>query len=69
MKTIMLNLPDEVDEKEIKMSIAALLFDKGLFSSGQAAKFVGISKREFIENVGSYGVSVFGETAEDLKNQ
>ena len=68
MKTITLNLPEEVDEKEIKMSVAALLFDKGLLSSGQAANFVGISKRGFIENVGSYWVSVFGETAGDLKS-
>lgn len=49
------------------MAVAVVLFDKGIFSSGQSAEFAGISKREFIENAGKYGVSVFGETPEDLK--
>lgn len=66
MKTI--QIPDNANEKEFLMNIAALLFDKGFCSSGQAANFVGISKRAFIENVGKYGVSVFGETVEDLEN-
>ncbi|WP_339784535.1 UPF0175 family protein [uncultured Imperialibacter sp.] len=67
MKTITLNLPEETDEKEVKMIVASSLFEKGILSSGQAATFVGISKREFIETVGNYGVSIFGETADDLK--
>jgi len=49
------------------MSIAANMFDQGILSSGQAANLVGISKREFLENVGSYGVSIFNETEEDLR--
>lgn len=67
MKTLTINLPEEVNEKEIKMAVAAILFDKAILTSGQAAEFVGISKREFIESVGKYGVSIFGESAEDLK--
>jgi hypothetical protein len=69
MKSITVNLPDEVNEHELKMAIAAIFFDKGIFSSGQAADFADISKREFIQKVGSYGVSIFGESAEDLKNE
>lgn len=67
MKTLTINLPEEVNEKEIKLALAAILFDKAILSSGQAAEFVGISKREFIESIGKLGVSIFGETAEDLK--
>lgn len=67
MKTLTLQLPDSVDEKDVKMQIAAMLFEKGMISSGQAAKLVGISKREFLETVGKFGVSIFGETAEDLE--
>ena len=66
MKTLSLQLPDEVNEKELKMTVAAVLFERGILSSGQAAELVGITKREFIETVGTYGVSVFGETASDL---
>jgi predicted HTH domain antitoxin len=61
MKTLTIKLPDTVDEMDVKMQLAAQLFEKGTLSSGQAADLVGISKREFIENVGKYGVSIFGE--------
>ncbi len=67
MKTVTLKLPDSSDERDVKMQLAAQLFEKGIFSAGQAAGMAGISKREFIENVGRYGVSVFGETAEDIE--
>lgn len=66
MKILTLNIPDSVDEIDVKMQLAAHLFEKGIMSSGQAALLVGISKREFLENVGKYGVSIFGETIEDL---
>jgi len=67
MKKIEINIPESVDEKTFKMEIAAFLFDKEVLSSGQAAKMIGISRREFLENVGKYGVSIFGETWEDLE--
>ena len=68
MKTLSVNIPEEANEMEVKMTMAAILFDKGLLSAGQAADFSGISKREFLLSAGMYGVSVFGETAEDLKS-
>ena len=66
MKTVTLKLPDSTEEKDLKMQLAAQLFEKGIFSAGQAANLAGISKREFIENVGKVGISVFSETAEDI---
>ena len=67
MKTLTIQIPDTVDEKDVKMQLAAHLYDKGILSSGQAADLAGISKREFIETVGQYGVSIFGESIDDLK--
>jgi predicted HTH domain antitoxin len=67
MKTLTINLPDSVDEKEVKMQIAAQLFGSGVLTSGQAADLVGITKREFLETVGQYGVSIFGESADDIQ--
>jgi len=67
MKTLTLKIPDSVDEIDVKMQLAAHLFEKGIMSSGQAADLVGISKREFLENVGKYGVSIFGESVDDIK--
>ncbi|MBD0278437.1 MAG: UPF0175 family protein [Flavisolibacter sp.] len=66
MKMVTLQVPDDVNEKEVKMIVAALLFEQGALSSGQAAELAGISKREFLESAGKYGVSIFGETPEDL---
>ncbi len=67
MKTLTLQIPDSVNEMEVKMQIASQLFGKGILSSGQAADLVGISKREILENVGNYGVSIFGESVQDIE--
>lgn len=68
MKKLTFSLPEEVNEQEIKMAVAAILFERGIFSSGQAADFAGVSKRVFIETAGKYGVSIFGENGDDLKS-
>ena len=67
MKTITINLPEEVELDKVKMIIAASLFEQGIMSSGQAAELVGITRRQFLEEIGKYGVSIFGETAEDIE--
>jgi len=66
MKSLTLTLPEETNEQEVKMAVAAMLFDKGILTSGQAAEYAGITKREFLTTVGNYGVSIFGEAPEDL---
>ncbi len=62
MSTVKLTISDsvEISEFELKMTLAAKLFEEGKVSSGQAAEIVGISKRSFIELVGSFGASIFG---------
>ena len=67
MKTLTFKIPDSVDEIDLKMQVAVQLFDKGVFTSGQAATLEGITKREFLENVGKYGVSIFGESIKDIE--
>lgn len=67
MKTITINIPDSVDELDVKMQLAAHLFEKDIMTSGQAADLVGITKREFIENLGKFGVSIFGESIDDIE--
>ena len=66
---IELTLPKDVtiSDSELKMIVAAKLFDMGELSSGQAAEMVGITKRQFIESVGKYGVSIFQYDAGELK--
>ena len=67
--TVELTLPKGVNisDSELKMVVAAKLFDMGELSSGQAAEVAGITKREFLETVGKYGVSIFQYDAEELK--
>lgn len=67
--TVELQIPEnlKITDDEIKMIVAARLFDIGELSSGQAAKMAGITKREFIESVGKYGVSIFQYSAEELR--
>ena len=66
MKAITLHIPEEIDEKDVAMIVASQLYQQGKLTSGQAANLAGISKREFLESVGKYGVSIFGESVEDL---
>jgi predicted HTH domain antitoxin len=62
--TLSLELPEalDYDEWDVKMFLASRLYAEAKLTSGQAAQLVGISKREFLETVGQYGVSVFGQT-------
>ena len=72
MKTLTVQIPDSVDEREAKMLLAAKLYEKGSLSLGQAAELVGYSKRTFMELLGNYEVSVFdyseAELEKDIQN-
>lgn len=67
MKTIEIKIPESVNDFDVKMHVAGVLFEKGELSSGQAADLVGISKRTFLETIGKYGYSIFSETMEDIQ--
>ena len=68
MRTIQLNVPDDLDMKDfdLTMIIASKLYEDGKLSSGQAAEMVGLSKRAFIELLGRYDVSVLSQSISDL---
>jgi len=70
METVTINIPAEINTKifDIQIYLAAKLYEDAILSAGQAAKIAGISKRAFIEILGHYGVSVFGESLNDLKS-
>lgn len=69
MKTLAIIFPESVEseEFELKMLLAGQLYERGKVTLGQASEIVGISKRTFIEVMGRFGFSLFGESAEDLK--
>ena len=66
MKTLTLQLPDNLDEKETQTLLAAKLYEKGSLSLGQAAKLAGYSKRTFMELLSNYEVAVFNISENDL---
>ena len=70
MKTLTITLPESIEseEFELKMILAGQLYERGKVSLGQAAGIVGISKTSFIEIMGRFGFSIFGESIEDLKS-
>jgi predicted HTH domain antitoxin len=68
MKTLTIHLPEmvELEEHELKMLLAAKLYEQGTLSLGQAAEVAGYSKRTFMELLGNYGVSALNYPASDL---
>ncbi len=70
MKTLTLNVPDnlDVDNRDIAMLVSTQLYKEGKLSLGQAAEVAGLTKRTFVEILGSYNVSIFNFPASDLSN-
>ncbi|NEN23791.1 UPF0175 family protein [Cryomorpha ignava] len=70
MKKVVIELPEDynISESEAVIAMAAQLFEMGKLSLGQAAQLAGYEKRDFIEILSSYGVSVFNYLAEDVDN-
>lgn len=67
MKTLQLQIPDNLDEKEVTLMLAVQLYDKGKLSLGQAADLANMDKESFMEELGKFDVSLFGETIDDIK--
>ncbi|MGI6048803.1 MAG: UPF0175 family protein [Petrimonas sp.] len=70
MKTLTLNIPENfnLDNRELVMLLASRLYEKGKLSLGQAAEFVGLSKRAFAEILALYDVSIFNYSASELSS-
>lgn len=68
MKTLTLNIPDflDVDNRDLAMLVSTRLYEQGKLSLGQAAEVAGLTKRSFAELLGTYGVSIFNFSVQDL---
>ena len=69
-KRLVVEVPDfvQLDVLELRMILAARLYEQGRLALGHAAKLAGMTKRSFMERLGEYGVSVFNYPASDLEN-
>ncbi|PDV96892.1 UPF0175 family protein [Candidatus Chloroploca asiatica] len=61
----MLDLPNQTPESLRALAREALLvrlYDQGVITSGWAAQVLGLSRREFLDLLGTYRVSEFDES-------
>jgi len=68
MKKIVIEFPENfnISDLEAVTAMAAQLYEMGKLSIGQAAQLAGYEKRDFIEILGTFGVSVFNYPIEDI---
>ena len=68
MKNVTVAIPESVEAEdwELKMMLAAMLYQQGKATGGEAAEIAGLTKRTFLEMLGKFGVSVFSESVDDL---
>ncbi|WP_254565170.1 UPF0175 family protein [Oscillatoria sp. HE19RPO] len=68
-RTLQLSFPNTIEQsdEELRLLIAAKLYENGTLTSGQAAELAGLSKRAFIEAIGNYNVSIFSGLVADLE--
>jgi len=64
-----IELPEAMTADEAKILLAVKAYEVGKASLGQAAKLVGVSKRDFMEILGRYGVPVISDSAEDVLHE
>lgn len=69
MKTLTLQIPDNLDAKDAQTLLAAKLYEKGDLTLGQAAELAGYTKRTFMELLANYDVSIFNYTEEELDKE
>ena len=77
MSMIQLDVPDEVLinlketpqtlARELRIAAAVKLYELGKLSSGRAAQLAGMSRVEFLLELGRYQVSPFSLTVEQLE--
>jgi len=60
--------PDEASA-ELRMLAAVKLFELKKLSSGASARLAGISRVEFIQRLGDYGVAYFDMTEDEFQQE
>jgi predicted HTH domain antitoxin len=78
-KTLTLEYPDTLPdslhmspsefEREARLSMGVKLFETGRLSSGQAAQLAGISRLQFLYELGQFGMSAIQLTLEELEEE
>ncbi|MFQ5407931.1 MAG: UPF0175 family protein [Anaerolineales bacterium] len=54
-------------ERQARLLLALALYESGKLSTGLAARLAGMGRVAFILTLGQYGLSPFGESADELE--
>jgi predicted HTH domain antitoxin len=52
--------------RELRIAAAVKWYERELVSQGRAAEIAGVSRAEFVEALGRYGITPFQDTQEEL---
>jgi len=70
---IVLEIPDAFNKKysehDLKMYAAVNFYRENIMSTGVLAKAVGISRMQFIDEMGKYGCGILDMTEEELNKE
>lgn len=69
MNELTCDLPDAVDPDEAKFLLSTKLYEKGHLSLGQAARFAGYTRPEYIDMLGEEGIPVYDYPADELEHE
>ena len=79
MRTITIELPDAVSPAsdvsdtevacEARLALAIVWYDRGLISQGKGAEIAGLSRAEFIDELGRGNMSAIQTSAEELREE
>lgn len=77
MKTILIEIPDDLahaagasDEdvaRDARLALAILWHDRGMISQGKGAEIAGLTRAEFIDELGRANVSAIQTSVEELR--
>jgi predicted HTH domain antitoxin len=77
MKTITIEIPDDLaypagtsDEdvaRDARLALAILWYDRGMISQGKGAEIAGLTRAEFIDELGRANVSAIQTSVEELR--
>jgi predicted HTH domain antitoxin len=76
MRTITIELPDSLSQvvasdeevaREARLALAILWYDRGLISQGKGAEIAGLTRVEFIDELGRSNVSAIQTSVAELR--